>query len=198
MHIDILSVTIRGGLTALRSPIEVAVAAVKDYVENHPYSMLYICRNYSRVLDHLDGDFDVRRAFTAYQLFSILEDVYQDVMFIEHDPLLFEDALGGKNGDENGSGNKDRGRGSRDYSLAENLSLAVKDVARGRLIIYYSPFNDPFFNLIAKNSDRVLIFEREPSGYFIVDSGYSEGYRNRHRRFYHRFLPKGQTTLEVF
>ncbi|MBO8182827.1 MAG: hypothetical protein H0Z28_08555 [Archaeoglobus sp.] len=189
MHIDILSVTIRGGLTALRSPVEVAVVAVRNYLEIHPFSMLYICGNYSRVLDHLDRDFDVRRAFTAYQLFSILEDVYQDVVFIEHDPLLFDVFGRGKNGDENGS------NVNADYSLAENLSLAIRDVAKGRLIIYYSPFNDPFFNLIAKNSDRVLIFEKEPNGYFIVDS---EGYKNRHRRLYHRFLPKGQTTLEVF
>jgi|Deesub1362A_J573_1020465.scaffolds.fasta_scaffold00668_15 hypothetical protein len=194
MHIDILSVTIRGGLTALRSPVEVAVAAVKDYLEIHPFSMLYICGNYSRVLDHLDGDFDVRRAFTAYQLFSILEDVYQDVVFIEHDPLLFEDVFGGgKNGDENRSGNK---VGNADYSIAENLLLAVRDVAKGRLIIYYSPFNDPFFNIIAKNSDRVLIFEKEPNGYFIVDSDRLD-YRGS-RKLHHRFLPRGQTTLEVF
>jgi len=191
MHIDILSVTIRGGLTALRSPVEVAVAAVKDYLEIHPFSMLYICGNYSRVLDHLDGDFDVRRAFTAYQLFSILEDVYQDVVFIEHDPLLFEDVFGG-NGEYGSGGRGVGGNKVGNYSIAENLSLAVRDVAKGRLIIYYSPFNDPFFNIIAKNSDRVLIFEKEPNGYFIVDS--ERGCRKLH----HRFLPKGQTTLEIF
>ena len=116
-----------------------------------------------------------------YQLFSILEDMYQDVVFIEHDPLLFEDVCGG-----------DRDRNSMDYNLAENLSLAIRDVARGRLVIYYSAFHDIFFDIIARNSDRVLIFEKEPGGYFIVDS--ERGCRKLH----HRFLPKGQTTLEIF
>ena len=191
MHIDILSVTIRGGFTALRGPVEIAVAAVKDYVENHPFSMLYICGNYSRVLDHLNENFDVRRAFTAYQLFSILEDVYQDVVFIEHDPLLFQDVFGGNGGEVS----RDGGRSNNtDYSLAENLSLAIRDVAKGRLIIYYSAFHDLFFNIIARNSDRLLIFEKEPGGYFIVDS---EGYRG-YRKLHYRFLPKGQTTLEIF
>jgi|Deesub1362A_J573_1020465.scaffolds.fasta_scaffold00627_18 hypothetical protein len=177
MHIDVLSVTIRAGLNAIRGPVDVAVMAVKNYVDNHPFSMLYICGNQSRVLDHLRGDFDVRRAFTVYQLFSILEDVYQDVVFIEHDPLLFEDV--GRDGN---------------YSLVEILSLAMKDVARRRLVLYFSTTQDVFFDVIVKNSDRVLFFEKEPGGYFIAES---ESYRGC-RRFHHRFLPKGQTTLKAF
>jgi hypothetical protein len=174
MHIDILSVTIRGGLNAVRGPVSVAVAAVKDYVDDHPFSMLYICGNRSAVLDHLRGEFDVRRAFTAYQLFSILEDVYQDVVFIEHDPILYEDAEDAEN-------------------LVEALSLAMRDVARGRLIIYFSTSGDAYFDTIARNSERVFLFEEEPGGYFIAAS---EG--QSCRKFYHRFLPKGQTTLEAF
>jgi hypothetical protein len=170
MHIDVLSVTIRGGLNAMRGPVSVAVAAIKDYVDNHPFSMLYVCGNRSAVLDHLRGEFDVRRAFTAYQLFSILEDVYQDVVFIEHDPVLYEDAGG----------------------VVEALSLAMRDVARGRLIIYFSASGDVYFDTIARNSERVIFFEEEPGGYFIAASDQSC------RKFYHRFLPKGQTTLEAF
>jgi len=90
MHIDILSVTIRGGLTAIRGPVEIAIAAVRDYIENHPFSMLYISGNHSRVLDHLKGDFDVKKVFTVYQIFGILEDVSHSVVFIEHDPLIYE------------------------------------------------------------------------------------------------------------
>jgi hypothetical protein len=185
MHIDILSVTIRGGLTAIRGPVAIAVATLRDYIENYPFSMLYICGNHSRVLDHLKGDFDVRRAFTVYQLFSILEEVYQDVVFMEHDPLLFEDVSGG---------NRDIDKDRSMAHIIENLSLAIKDVSRGRLIIYYSASHDIFFDVVARNSDRVLIFEKEPGGYFIVDS---EGYKGC-RRLHHRFLPKGQTTLEIF
>ena len=170
MHIDILSVTVRAGLNAIRGPVSIAVTAVKDYIDSYPFSMLYICGNRSFVLDHLKGEFDVRRAFTAYQLFSILEDIYQDVVFIEHDATLYE---------------------SKD--IVEAVALAMRDVAKGRLVIYYSPSRDAYFDIIARNSDRILFFEEEPGGYFIAAS---EG--RTCRKYYHRFLPKGQTTLEAF
>ncbi len=172
MHIDILSVTVRGGLNAIIGPIDVVATAVREYIGKHPFSMLYIYGNQSRVLDNLRGDFDVRRSFTTYQLFSILEDISQDVVFIEHDPLLYD---------------------GRD-KLAEILSLAMRTAAKERLILYFSTTQDEFFSIIAKNSDRVLFFEKEPGGYFIAES---ESYRGC-RRFHHRFLPKGQMTLEAF
>ena len=170
MHIDILSVTVRAGLNAIRGPISIAVTAVRDYIDYHPFSMLYICGNRSLVLDHLKGEFDVRRAFTAYQLINILEDIYQDFVFIEHDTTLYD---------------------SRD--IVEAIALAMRDVARGRLIIYYTPTRDAYFDIIARNSDRIMLFEEEPGGYFVATS---EG--RSCRRYHHRFLPKGQTTLEVF
>ncbi len=174
MHIDILSVTVREGLNTILGPIDVVATAIREYIENHPFSMLYIYGNQSRVLDNLRGDFDVRKTLTAYQLFSILEDIHHDVVFIEHDPLIYENV--------------------KEDKLVEILSLAMRAVAKERLILYFSTTQDAFLSVITKNSDRVLFFEKEPGGYFIVKL---ESYKGC-KRFYHHFLPKGQMTLETF
>jgi DNA polymerase I len=34
----------------------------------------------------------VRRAFTVFQLMTILEENYHSFLIVEHDPLLYEDA----------------------------------------------------------------------------------------------------------
>ncbi|RLI81942.1 hypothetical protein DRP07_06250 [Archaeoglobales archaeon] len=177
MQIDILSVTIRAGVVnVLIAPQDIGVKAVKDYIDNYPYDLLYVCGNYSVILTNLKGKFDVRRAFTVYQLFSILEECYQDAVFIEHDRLLYEDV---------------------EDAVIENLFSALKDVARrGKLVIYYSNSTDRVFEYFARNADRFIHFEEDCGGYFIVDSSYYP--EVNYRRLYHRFLPKSQTTLEVF
>ncbi|RLI77440.1 hypothetical protein DRP05_10145 [Archaeoglobales archaeon] len=76
------SITIRNGLNALLAPKEIGIKAVEDYIEHHRYGLLYVCGNYSKILSELKGDFDVRRAFTIYQLLSILEDFHHDVVFV--------------------------------------------------------------------------------------------------------------------
>jgi hypothetical protein len=168
------SIIIRGGVNSLLAPPEVAVKAVNDYTEGHRYGLIYICGNRSEVLGSVEGNFDTRKIFTIYQLFSILEEVHHDVIFIEHDPILFEDQT---------------------YDLIHNLFLAMKDVASSRTVLYYSSQSDRAFKYIAKNSDRFIYFEKEPGGYFIVDTSLSPV---SYRKIYHRFMDRNQLTLEVF
>jgi hypothetical protein len=61
------------------------------------FKVLYICGNYSSVLCRLDRrfqDLEIRRAFTIFQLMTILEEARHSLIIIEHDPLLYEDAQG--------------------------------------------------------------------------------------------------------
>ena len=63
------------------------------------YKVLFICGNYSRILSRLNRnitEMDVRRAFTFFQLMTILEENHHSFLIVEHDPMLYEDA--GKNG----------------------------------------------------------------------------------------------------
>ena len=52
-------------------------------------------RQLLRILGQLDRNFtelDVRRAFTVFQLMTILEENHHSFLIVEHDPLLYEDA----------------------------------------------------------------------------------------------------------
>jgi len=176
MHIEVLSVTIRNGLNALIAPKEIGVKTVEDYAKYHRYGLLYVYGNYSEISTDVKEEFDVNRVFTIYQLLSILKEFYHDVMFIEHDKMLFEDF-----------GNVDV------TAMLENLYIALKNAARGKVVIYYSTKSDYAFDYIAKKADRFIYFEKEPNGYFI--SFYPEV---NYRKLYHRFIPKSQTTLRCF
>jgi hypothetical protein len=43
-------------------------------------------------LDRRFQDLEIRRAFTVFQLMTILEEARHSLIVIEHDPLLYEDA----------------------------------------------------------------------------------------------------------
>ena len=51
--------------------------------------VLYICGNYFSILSRLDRrfqDLEIRRAFTVFQLMTILEEARHSLVVIEHDP----------------------------------------------------------------------------------------------------------------
>ena len=67
------------------------VEALNSHLDLQRYKILYICGNYSRVLSRLDRNFtelDIRRAFTSFQLMTILEENHHSFLVIEHDPML--------------------------------------------------------------------------------------------------------------
>jgi len=101
--------------------------------------VLYISGNYSRILDKLDRRFtelDVRRAFTAYQLLTILKEAYQTVIIFEHDPCLFEDAS----------------------EVPEYVGQALKEASNNSSVLLYSPWTDRHLEEISKFADRVFVF----------------------------------------
>lgn len=101
--------------------------------------MLYISGNDSRILDNLDRRFtelDIRRAFTAHQLMTILKEAYQTLILVEHDPSLFEDAR----------------------EMAEYIDQALKEASNGSSMLLYSPWTDRHLEEISKFAYRVFVF----------------------------------------
>jgi len=81
----------------LVAPVEMLVEALNSHQNPQRYKILYICGNYSRILSRLDRNFtelEIRRAFTSFQLMTILEENHHSFLIVEHDPLLYEDAKG--------------------------------------------------------------------------------------------------------
>jgi energy-coupling factor transporter ATP-binding protein EcfA2 len=101
--------------------------------------VLYISGNYSRILDKLDRRFtelDVRRAFTAYQLLTILKEACQTLIILEHDLGLFEDAS----------------------DMSEYVGQALKEASNNSAVLLYSPWTDRHLEEISKFADRVFVF----------------------------------------
>jgi DNA polymerase I len=89
------------------------------------YKILFISGNYSRILNRLNRnitELDVRRAFTVFQLMTILEENHHSFLIVEHDPLLYEDA---------------------EKKMVEYLAQALRQTSREATILLYAPSLDP-------------------------------------------------------
>jgi DNA polymerase I len=105
--------------------------------------VLYVCGNHSSILSKLDRRFrelEIRRAFTVFQLMTILEEARHSIVFVEHDPLLYEDAA----------------------EMTEYVSHALSDVAKEAAVLLYYPGTDTFLEELARNADRVWYFDEGP------------------------------------
>lgn len=119
----------------------------------------YACGNYSGILSKLDRkftDLEVRRAFTTFQLMTILEETQHSLVIVEHDPLLYEDAA----------------------EMVEYASHALSDAAKEAAMLLYSPWSDPFLEELTKNADRTWCFD-EVRG---MHKGISQGRTRRLRK----------------
>jgi hypothetical protein len=77
----------------LIAPVEMLADAL-SHLNLQRYKILFISGNYSRILSRLDRRFtslEVRRAFTSFQLMTILEENHHIFLIMEHDPMLYED-----------------------------------------------------------------------------------------------------------
>ena len=163
--------------TMLIAPEEVASEAVENHINSRNFTFLYICGNFSRVLSRIRDrciNFDVRRAFTVFQLLKILEESHHSSIFIEHDPVLYED-------------NRD---------LLEYVSLALRDVSNRSTILLYSPFPDSFLSEISLKADRIILVEEHSRGYLVKDLLLNP--ERREDLIFIPFLPENQKTLEEF
>lgn len=84
-----------GTFTLFIAPAGILDAALISLIHRHRGIILYVCGNYPALLPGLGpvpGRLRARRALTAYQLLSIIEDADESLILFEHDHSLFEDA----------------------------------------------------------------------------------------------------------
>jgi len=127
----------QGTFTAVIAPEPVVLSALNDNPDLGRFLVLFLCGNYSRILSRINrtsSNFEIRRPFTADQLLTALKDTGHTVIFIEHDPTLFDGA--------------DR--------LLAPVASALRDAGREALVILYSPVMDRSFAALARQADRLI------------------------------------------
>jgi len=128
--------------SVLIAPVEMLTGALNSHLELQRYKILFISGNYSRILSRLDRNFtelEVRRAFTVFQLMTILEENHHSFLIVEHDPLLYEDA----------------------EEMVEYLAQALKQTSREATILLYAPALDPHLQKLTDLADRVFCIYSE-------------------------------------
>lgn len=83
---------------------------------------------------------EIRRGNTPFQLMTILEEAHHPLIFVEHDPLLYEDAK----------------------EIAEYVSQAMREAAKEATVLLYAPGADPYLVELVKNADCVFYFTEGP------------------------------------
>lgn len=127
----------------LVAPVGMLIDALNSHLNMQRYKVLYICGNYSRILSRLDRNFtdlEVRRAFTSFQLMTVLEENHHSFLIIEHDPMLYEDAK----------------------EMVEYVAQAMKQTSREATILLYSPALDQHLQKMTELADRVFCFYEMP------------------------------------
>jgi len=159
-----------GTFNAVIAPEKVMVAAINSNADLQRFLFLYVGGNYSRILSGINRqskNFDVRRAFTAHQLFTTLREAGHTVIFVEHDPSLFDGAT----------------------AMIEPVAEALKEAGRASLVILYTPVADRMFPALARKADRYIeLIPVEPELNRI---------RTIHLLRQCSLRPNGQRTLEV-
>ena len=129
--------------SVLVAPGEVLAGAINSHPELQRCKTLFICGNYSRILSRLDRDFtelEVRRAFTSFQLLTILEENHHSFLIVEHDPMLYEDA----------------------GEMVEYVAEHLKQTSREATVLVYASALDPHLQKISELADRVFCFYEVP------------------------------------
>jgi len=204
------SVTLESGtFSVVTAPEELVLRGLNGTPALSRFLFLYVCGNYSRLLTGIrrrSAHFEVRRAFTLFQLLTILREAHHTIIFVEHDPSLYEDAGSRSRGAPSrvqrgpyppgqeeplyASSPLDEPGSLRDpgYLLPE-VAGALAEAARTAAVVLYAPRQDPTLSLLARRADRV----------YCVETG-EKGHGLRAARTGRGALPSGgdQTTLEVF
>ena len=167
------SVTLRTGtFAAIVAPEDIVLAGLNDNPVLKRFLFLFVSGNYSRLLPGINRrsvSIEVRRAFTAFQLLTILRESYHTIIFVEHDPGLYE------------------GAGAE---VTAQVAQALKGAGQNAAVVLYAPSPDPSFAGLADTADRFFSLSPPP---FPPQRSRRTG-PVRHRSG----LPRGQTTLEGF
>jgi DNA polymerase I len=161
-----------GTFSAVIAPERRILAALNGNKDLHRFLFLYVSGNYSRLLTGISrtsANFEVRRPFTADQLLSVIHESGHTILFIEHDPTLFDGA----------------------ERLYEPVGSALKQAGREALVLLWAPESDRSFAALARRADRIIEIIRDDT--VPGSRGFSAG-RSCHTS---NGTPGAQRTLEV-
>lgn len=142
MELDLCpSVTLQTGtFSAMTAPAETITGAINANADLQRFMFLFVSGNYSRIMSAIhrtSANFEVRRAFTAFQLLTILSEAYHTIILVEHDPTLYE--------------------GIGKSAVVPQLTHALRSAARDAMVILYAPAVDFTFHTLARGADRVVV-----------------------------------------
>lgn len=127
----------------LVAPPELLIDAINSNLNLQRHRVLFVSGNYSRILSRLNRnitEMDVRRAFTSFQLMTILEENHHSFLIVEHDPMLYEDAS----------------------EMVEYIAQHLRQTSREATVLIYSPALDPHLEKMTPLADRVFCFYEMP------------------------------------
>jgi len=164
----------QGTFTAVIAPEKVILSALNDNPDIGRFLFLFLCGNYSRLLTRINrtsSNFEIRRPFTADQLLTALKEASHTVIFVEHDPTLFDGA----------------------ERLLVPVGAALRDAGHEALVILYSPSMDRPFAALARQADRVIEIVQADEPRYVGQ------YQSSSRSDRHGSSPnQSQKTLGVF
>lgn len=161
-----------GSFTAVIAPEKKILAALNSNTDLQRFLFLYVSGNYSRILSGISrtsGNFEVRRPFTADQLLTVIHEAGHTIVFVEHDPTLFDGA----------------------ERLLDPVASALKQAGREALVILWAPASDRAFTALIRQADRII--EIIPEGPAPDRFGFASQRSCRKGGA----VPRAQKTLEV-
>ena len=159
-----------GTFHAVIAPEKVMVSALTASADLRRF--LYVSGRYSRLLSCIKGsagNAEVRRAFSARQVFALLQEVSHTVVFLEHDPAVFDGA----------------------EEMIPQVEDILREIGRESLVILYAPSPDRSFSLLMRHADRIIEITA------ANDLGGTTLYRCYHSLRYREIAPCSQQVLEV-
>ena len=125
-----------GTFNAVVAPEAVVISMINTNEDLQRYLFLFVGGNYSRILSGIHRtatNFDIRRAFTAHQLFTTLSEASHTFIFVEHDPTLYDGA-----GD-----------------MITPIAGLLNEISRESTVVLYSPTPDRAFRALIRDANRV-------------------------------------------
>lgn len=129
-----------GRFVAIVCPVEQILKGLNSSPELERYTTLFISGNFSRILNgigRMTNKICVRRPFTVHQLMTVLHENDSSIVFLEHDPTMYEDC-----GD-----------------VKRVVPQAMKEASRDAIFILYAPSMDKHFSYLASAADHVIVWD---------------------------------------
>ncbi len=131
-----------GTFTIFVAPPALITSTLLEFLKRQKDLTLYISGNYPIFLPNLSyyaDNFSVRRALTAFQVLSILDEAFQTVVLFEHDNSLYDE--------------KD---------LLPIIGRRCQEHDEGRTILLFSSKLSSSISELMEYADRVIVFRDNP------------------------------------